>query len=78
MPASTLFRGRTLSGQVIQKVINIITRTESQLVQLLVDSAPEPDAAVATVETYKLEGPQTADNALHQNDVDNLLASLGF
>ena len=30
-----------LSGQVIKKVIDIITRTEMQLVQLLIDSSPE-------------------------------------
>ena len=74
-----------LSGQVIQKVIDIITRTELQLVQLLVDSSPEPVGAEkdqvsvpATVDTHVLTGPQTADNALQQSDVDDLLASLGF
>jgi chemotaxis protein CheZ len=74
-----------LSGQVIQKVIDIITRTELQLVQLLVDSNPEPVAVVAeedkppaTVDTHVLTGPQTADKALKQTDVDDLLASLGF
>jgi chemotaxis protein CheZ len=73
-----------LSGQVIQKVIDIITRTELQLVQLLVDSSPEQaaqekaDRASATVDTHVLTGPQTSDNALQQTDVDDLLASLGF
>ncbi|MBT0571241.1 protein phosphatase CheZ [Curvibacter sp. CHRR-16] len=80
-----------LSGQVIKKVIDIITRTELQLVQLLIDSAPEQatphmaatgtdDAAPAalSVDTHVLEGPQTADQALKQEDVDDLLASLGF
>ncbi len=74
-----------LSGQVIQKVIDIITRTELQLVQLLVDSSPEHAEALseeqrapATVDTHVLTGPQTADNALKQTDVDDLLASLGF
>jgi len=76
-----------LSGQVIKKVIDIITRTELQLVQLLIDSSPESQAAAAaaeiekepaTVDTHVLEGPQTADNALQQDDVDDLLASLGF
>ncbi|MDZ7892252.1 MAG: protein phosphatase CheZ [Rhodoferax sp.] len=75
-----------LSGQVIKKVIDIITRTEMQLVQLLIDSSP--DAVVSTkaaaiegtvsVDDHVLEGPQTADNALKQDDVDDLLASLGF
>ena len=74
-----------LSGQVIQKVIDIITRTELQLVQLLVDSSPEPagvpveaEKLAATVDTHVLDGPQTADKALQQTDVDDLLASLGF
>jgi chemotaxis protein CheZ len=74
-----------LSGQVIQKVIDIITRTELQLVQLLVDSSPEhPEPAPqieqvpATVDTHVLTGPQTAENAMQQTDVDDLLASLGF
>lgn len=73
-----------LSGQVIQKVIDIITRTELQLVQLLVDSSPDQVPAEAqpkepaTVDTHVLDGPQTGDKALKQTDVDDLLASLGF
>jgi len=73
-----------LSGQVIKKVIDIISRTELQLVQLLVDSSPNPamladrPAEEATVDNHVLQGPQTTGNALAQNDVDDLLASLGF
>ncbi len=72
-----------LSGQVIKKVIDVITRTEMQLVQLLLDSAPNEagvasTAAEFTGETHQLQGPQTADTALAQGDVDDLLASLGF
>jgi chemotaxis protein CheZ len=76
-----------LSGQVIKKVIDIITRTELQLVHLLIESAPEgtptskdvaPDSGTTTVDTHTLHGPQTAGTALQQNDVDDLLASLGF
>jgi chemotaxis protein CheZ len=73
-----------LSGQVIKKVIDIINRTELQLVGLLIESAPNPikaDANLgepATVSEHKLEGPQTPDSALKQYDVDDLLASLGF
>lgn len=75
-----------LSGQVIKKVIDIITRTEMQMVQLLIDSSPEGTVAVAksennepvTVDNHVLEGPQTAESALKQDDVDDLLASLGF
>lgn len=62
-----------LSGQVINKVIGIITRTEQQLVELLVNTveAPQKDSA-------ELAGPQVPDKALKQDDVDDLLASLGF
>ncbi|MDR7305199.1 protein phosphatase CheZ [Rhodoferax saidenbachensis] len=75
-----------LSGQVIKKVIDIITRTEMQMVQLLIDSSPEGTVAVAksehnepvTVDNHVLEGPQMAESALKQDDVDDLLASLGF
>lgn len=70
-----------LSGQVIKKVIDIINRTELQLVQLLVDSAPNQapkQESEFTGETHQLQGPQATEAALAQNDVDDLLASLGF
>lgn len=73
-----------LSGQVIKKVIDIINRTELQLVQLLLDSAPgsaqKDDEAHAkfTGETHQLQGPQANESVLVQGDVDDLLASLGF
>ncbi len=76
-----------LSGQVIKKVIDIINRTELELVQLLVDSAPnqlvretatEAAAPEFTGETHQLQGPQAEEKALAQDDVDDLLASLGF
>lgn len=74
-----------LSGQVIKKVIDIITRTEMQLVQLLIDSSPDTrvqekttSSEPVTVDNHVLEGPQTAADALKQDDVDDLLASLGF
>lgn len=65
-----------LSGQVIKKVIDIISLTEKQLLSLLMNSAPEnlePNRPKA-----ELAGPQVPDKALKQNDVDDLLASLGF
>ena len=73
-----------LSGQVIKKVIDIINRTEMQLVQLLMDSAPnQPEKTAATMseftgETHQLQGPQANEKALGQSDVDDLLASMGF
>jgi len=65
-----------LSGQVIKKVIDMITRTEGQLVQLLIDEG-DGEVAGQPVEAT-LEGPQTPDVALGQGDVDDLLASMGF
>lgn len=70
-----------LSGQVIKKVIDIITRTEHQLVRLLVESAPKAQAGEEPAfkgENHQLQGPQVANVALAQDDVDDLLASLGF
>ena len=67
-----------LSGQVINKVIDIISRTEAQLLQLLTQTAPQHIAAAAAASTAQLQGPQTPDKALQQDDVDDLLASMGF
>jgi chemotaxis protein CheZ len=66
-----------LSGQIIKKVIGIISQTESQLLELLMHSAPERLAAVVQPKA-ELAGPQVPDKALKQDDVDDLLASLGF
>lgn len=65
-----------LSGQVIKKVVNIITMAEGQLLTMLADMSSELDAPVDVGHT--LEGPQTPDKALKQDDVDDLMASLGF
>jgi len=65
-----------LSGQVIQKVVQIISTTEQQLLTLLMHSAPEN--LTRSGSSSELEGPRSAGNALAQNDVDDLLASLGF
>lgn len=74
-----------LSGQVINKVIDVVTRTEQQMLQLLVDSAPAgsdlanlPVPSVRKSVNQQLQGPQAADKALSQSKVDDLLASLGF
>jgi chemotaxis protein CheZ len=64
-----------LSGQVIKKVVKIISNTEQQLCQLLEQTEGQ---AVQRPEPGKLEGPQVPDKAVGQEDVDDLLASLGF
>lgn len=65
-----------LSGQVIKKVISIISHTEQQLMNLLLHSAPEH--LVVERPKTSLAGPQIPDKAMKQDDVDSMLASLGF
>ena len=68
-----------LSGQVINKVIGMLDRVELPLQQLLASSEPPVAGdAVAAGSSGALEGVQTPDKALKQDDVDDLLASLGF
>jgi len=64
-----------LSGQVIKKVVGIISHTEQQLRMLL---AQTEGRAVAAPVKAKLEGPQVPEKAVAQEDVDDLLASMGF
>jgi chemotaxis protein CheZ len=63
-----------LTGQLIKKVVAIITTVEKELAQILVDNAPV-DTKGKAVEL--MSGP-SAVSALRQDDVDNLLDSLGF
>lgn len=67
-----------LSGQVIGKVMKILFRVEDELKHVLQDGElPDPVAAM-TGTTEALAGVQVPDRALQQDDVDDLLASLGF
>lgn len=68
-----------LSGQVIQKVVKIITETEDQLLSLLLKHAPLQASDLHHQQRQsELQGPQVEGKALAQGDVDDLLASLGF
>lgn len=67
-----------LSGQVIQKVVNIITQTEDQLLKMLLRHAPMQVSDLKASDGRSLQGPQVEGKALEQGDVDDLLASLGF
>jgi chemotaxis protein CheZ len=82
-----------LTGQVISRVVKLAASIEEQLLQLLVDVAPPSAMAkpiVATEAVFpssaagpQLEGPVVVsegrdDVATSQQDVDDLLASLGF
>jgi len=68
-----------LTGQVIKKVTSLAQDLERQLVQVLVDFSP----AVKKDEDSLLNGPQidphnTVDVVANQEQVDDLLDSLGF
>ncbi|GGX48811.1 protein phosphatase CheZ [Undibacterium squillarum] len=64
-----------LTGQLIKKVVAINKRVERELAQILIDNAPA-DLRDKAVEL--MEGPSVPKAALEQDDVDNLLESLGF
>ena len=81
-----------LTGQVIARVVDLATTIEEQLVQLLIQTAPQPvlsDAAMAPprsapqADPEDLAGPVVnaegrSDVVTDQSQVDDLLASLGF
>ena len=75
-----------LTGQVIARVVNLAGTIEDQLVQLLIQTSPNPQqTALEPLEKPKehLAGPvvdpeKTPDVVTSQSQVDDLLASLGF
>jgi chemotaxis protein CheZ len=64
-----------LTGQLIKKVLAITQSVERELAQILIDNAPAELKEKAIV---LMEGPSVPNTALEQDDVDNLLDSLGF
>lgn len=79
-----------LTGQVIARVVSLAADLEAQLLDLLIQTSPDPDQAAqapALAPTEKpaerLAGPvvdpeKTPDVVTSQSQVDDLLASLGF
>lgn len=74
-----------LTGQVIARVVSLAATIEEQLVQLVIQTAPNPVAlqAPAPPPREHLAGPvvdpeHTPDIVTDQSQVDDLLASLGF
>ncbi len=69
-----------LTGQVIKKMMDLIKDMETQLLQLLIDNAPIEKRQESG--NTLLNGPQTVpghpDAVDDQEQVDDLLASLGF
>ncbi|GGO85034.1 protein phosphatase CheZ [Marinobacterium nitratireducens] len=82
-----------ITGQLIRRVMQLLTQVESQLVDLMEMAAKvdrlnnvrveEPRSVAAPADPARAEGPQVrpADGAAvarNQDDVDDLLSSLGF
>ncbi|WP_019141507.1 protein phosphatase CheZ [Noviherbaspirillum massiliense] len=71
-----------ITGQLIKKIVAIANAAERELAQLLRDYAPpEVKTAMAAADNKPAElmnGPSTPNAAMAQNDVDSLLAELGF
>ena len=70
-----------LTGQVIKKITEMVQNLEQQLVQLLVDNVPADKKG--EISTGLMNGPVVnpegrSDVVTSQNQVDDLLASLGF
>jgi chemotaxis protein CheZ len=70
-----------LTGQVIKRISDLVTNVEKQLVQMLIDYAPAE--MKREVSNGLLNGPQinptlSADIVASQDQVDDLLESLGF
>jgi chemotaxis protein CheZ len=65
-----------LTGQIIKKVVTITQKLEKELTQLLLDNAPAPLVKDKPVDL--MQGPSVPNSALVQDDVDDLLADLGF
>ncbi|HEY4316861.1 MAG TPA: protein phosphatase CheZ [Herbaspirillum sp.] len=71
-----------ITGQLIKKIVGITAIAERELAQLLRDNAP-PELLTNVQEhkekpTELMSGPAADGSALVQNDVDDLLDSLGF
>jgi chemotaxis protein CheZ len=58
--------------------VKIITDTEDQLLSLLLKHAPLQVSDLRAPADTGLQGPQVEGKALVQDDVDDLLASMGF
>ena len=74
-----------ITGQLIKKIVAITHTAETELAQLLRDNAPaelKAAMAMAAAEEAKpedlMQGPSVPSAAMEQDDVDSLLADLGF
>ncbi|HLW04269.1 MAG TPA: protein phosphatase CheZ [Azoarcus sp.] len=69
-----------LTGQVIKKVVDLAQQLESQLLQLLIETMPEERRAASSdgLKNGPAIDPTAADVVTTQEQVDDLLDSLGF
>jgi chemotaxis protein CheZ len=67
-----------ITGQLIKKIVGITNIAEQELAQLLRDNAPPEIKAAIEKPPELLNGPSAPGSAMVQNDVDDLLDSLGF
>lgn len=72
-----------ITGQLIKKIVHITHGAERELAQLLRDNAPHELKNAAPEESKEkpvelMQGPNVTGTALVQDDVDDLLDSLGF
>jgi chemotaxis protein CheZ len=71
-----------ITGQLIKKIVTITNTVEHELAQLLRDNAPPEVKAAMAAEHNKpvelMQGPSAPSTAMAQDDVDSLLADLGF
>ncbi len=69
-----------ITGQLIKKIVGITAAAERELAQLLRDNAPpEVKAQIDADKPVSLmNGPSVGGTAMAQDDVDDLLDSLGF
>lgn len=65
-----------ITGQIIKKVVTLTEKLEQELAQILIDYAPATHRHEKPVDL--LAGPAVPDRAMVQDDVDSLLADLGF
>ena len=73
-----------ITGQIIRKVIDLVQEVEDSLVELIRMTGRKPAPTKEERSNSKLNGPNVpgiddqSDNVTGQDDVDHLLASLGF
>jgi len=70
---------RDVAGQMVNKIVVAAVEVESILLDLLMEYAPDAkDSLISTKGLTAGPGLQTGDNVHGQDEVDDLLASMGF